>query len=222
MQIANRPVRGLVLGACLSACMAAVGVVSAQAVSMPLVPTSEFYFSEDARTSRPVVAIQGEGEALTEMLVKALARNPRAKAETAQLAHVAMAGGRPELGVELYDRLLRQIGPNDGLYRSVMWNYGWDLYRTGNHADALSRWDGLLKSRNVTADWMPVTFALALWTLDRRDEAVQWYAAAVRTEPGKWSSSDGFEALLPDWQPGERAILAQVQQVWETDPPQWR
>jgi len=196
------------------------GNVAAQTAA-PLVPTSEFYFDEDARTTRPIVAVQGSGDPLVQELLRAISRDPRAKAETAQLAHVAMGGGRPELGRELYGRVLSQIDANDGLYRSVLWNYGWDLYRAGDHAGALAQWQTLLDSRALTADWMPTTFAMALWQLDRRDEAVRWYAAAVRSEPSRWSTSDQYEALLPAWNDEERATLAEVQQAWAANPPEW-
>lgn len=215
----KRPLSGPVLAATLAACLLATGAAAAQS---RLVPISEFYFAEEARTTRPVVAIQGEGDALTEALLKAIGRSPRAQAETAQLAHVAMTGGRPELGIELYERVLRNLGTTDILYRPVLWNYGWDLLRNGDAEGALARWETLLKSRNVTADWMPTTFALALWQLDRKDEAVEWYAAAVRTHPDRWSTPDRFEELLPDWLPAERATLVKVQQAWQADPPQWR
>lgn len=215
----KRPLSGRILGAALTACLLVAGAASAQS---RLVPISEFYFVDEARTTRPVVAIQGEGDALTEALLKAIGRNPRAKAETAQLAHVAMTGGRPELGIELYDRVLRELGTTEVLYRPVLWNYGWDLLRNGHAEAALSRWETLLKSRNVTADWMPVTFALVLWQLDRKDEAVEWYAAAVRTHPDRWSYPDRFDELLPDWLPAERETLVKAQKAWQADPPQWR
>lgn len=217
MKISNLPFAGVAL----TAFLAIAGTVSAQTTTVPLVPTSEFYFANDARTTQPVIAIKGEGEALTDKLVKALARDSRAKKETAQLAHIAFSGGRSGLGTELYQRLLVQVGPNDGLYRTVLWNYGWDLYRSGDHAGALTQWEALLKTRNITADWMPVTFAIALWQLDRRDEAVRWYAAGVRTHPGKWRSTDNHKAALPDWNAQELEVLSQVQQAWEANPPQW-
>lgn len=211
--------RGRVSGSALVACLLMAGAASAQS---RLVPTSEFYFTEEARTTRPVVAIQGEGDALTEALLKAIGRNPRAKAETAQLAHVAMDGGRPELGVELYDRVLRELSTTEVLYRPVLWNYGWDLLRSGDAEGALSRWETLLKSRNVTADWMPTAFALALWQLERKGEAVEWYAAAVRTHPDQWNYPGRFAELLPDWQPSERQTLVKIHEAWQADPPQWR
>lgn len=214
--------RSLFSVAALAAVLAvATTAAAAQTASAPLVPDSEFYFDQDSRTSQPVVAIEGSGDPLVQQLLQAIQRDPRATAETAQLAHVAMAGGRPDLGRELYGRVLAQIDTNHGLYRSVLWNYGWDLYRTGDHAAALDQWRTLVSSRNVDASWMPTTFALVLWQLGRNEEAVQWYAAAVRTEPAKWRDADQYETLLPDWRAEERATLAEVRQAWAAAPPEW-
>lgn len=206
----------------LVALLAVSGAVSALPASAQSLPRpAEFYFDEDASAAHAVVATQQTGDAAVQYLLNAIQRDPRAKEETAHLAHLAMSGGRPELGHELYGRALAQLDSSDRLYRPVMWNYGWDLYRMGEYAEALDRWQTLLVSRNVTAQWMPQTFALVLWSLDRKDEAVQWYAAAVRSEPQLWGSTDKFETLLPDWKPAEHATLAEVQAAWALDPPVW-
>jgi len=203
----------------LVASLALAGPVAAQADR--LVPYAEFYFDADASTAAPIVAQPGSGDAVVERLARAIARNPRDVRATAQLAHLAMQGGRTELGLELYARALGQVSDRDSAYRPLRWNYGWDLYRSGDAAGALAQWRELLRGRSVTASWMPPTFALALWTLGRRDEAVAWYSAAVRSEPAQWSSSDQHAALLPDWSPTELEILGQVQQAWRENPPSW-
>ena len=184
-------------------------------------PAAEFYFDEDPRTARLIVADSGEGDALVAKLLKLIERNPRNREATAQLAHVAMAAGRLDLGHELYRRVLAQTGTNDGIYRPLLWNYGWDLYRTGDAAGALAQWETLARSRGVTAAWMPPTLALALWAVDRREEAVAWYAAAVRTQPELWSTPARFDSLLPDWGEDERALLVEVQRAWQDNPPGW-
>lgn len=201
----------------LAVALALAGAAHAQSLPKP----AEFYFDADANATKPVVAVRESGDEAVERLLKAIKRDPRAVAERAQLAHLAMDGGRPELGRELYNAALAQLDPNDALWRAVLWNYGWDLYRTGAHADALQRWLELANARATTAGWMPPTFALVLWQLGRRDEAVQWYAAAVRTEPTHWRTTEQFPTLLPDWRDAERATLAEVQQAWAANPPSW-
>ncbi|MGO4777379.1 tetratricopeptide repeat protein, partial [Lysobacter sp. 2RAB21] len=65
------------------------------------------------------------------------------------------------------------------------------------------------------------TYAVALWTLGRKDEAVQWYAAAVRSEPDQWRDTSAYASLLPDWRVADRATLAEVQKAWAANPPAW-
>jgi len=205
-----------------AAALAAAGAAHAQS-SGPVMPRpAEFYFDADAKATKPVIAVRETGEAANARLLKQIERDPRAKAEHAQLAHLAMAAGREDLGRELYARAVILIPPSDGvLWRPMMWNYGWDLYRAGDAAGALEQWRALAASRAVNASWMPPTLAIALWSLGRKDEAVQWYAAAVRTEPQQWSGTSHYAALLPDWRDAERATLAEVQAAWAAKPPSW-
>jgi tetratricopeptide (TPR) repeat protein len=194
------------------------GSVHAQSLPKP----AEFYFDADASAQRPVVAVRETGDEAIERLLKIIKRNPRAAAERAQLAQIAMDGGRPELGRELYEAALGQLDSNSSWWRAVRWNYGWGLYRSGAYADALAQWATLVSStRATTASWMPPTFALVLWQLGRHEEALQWYAAAVRSEPQQWRTSEQFATLLPDWRDEERATLEQVQQAWAANPPSW-
>jgi len=68
---------------------------------------------------------------------------------------------------------------------------------------------------------MPPTLALSLWSIGRKDEALQWYGAAVRTEPQQWNNAGRLASLLPDWSDAERATLAEVQAAWSANPPAW-
>ena len=105
--------------------------------------------------------------------------------------------------------------------RSLRWNHGWDLYRRGDAQDALNLWSKAAESTRGNPSWLPTTLALVLWKLERKDEAVAWYAAAVRTEPGQWSDTAAYAQLLPSWNDAERTQLAQVQQAWAANPPAW-
>jgi hypothetical protein len=60
-----------------------------------------------------------------------------------------------------------------------------------------------------------------LWSLDRKTEAVQWYAAAVRTEPNLWGDPTNYVTLLPDWREQDRRRLAEVYAAWQAAPPAW-
>ena len=197
----------------LAAGLAATGSAGAQSLPSP----AEFYFDADS-AAKPVIAVKGDDP--VPRLLKAVERDPHARTEVAQLAHLALEGGQLETGQAYYERALRGLDLSSGLWRPIMWNYGWDLYRSGQHEAALQRWTELVAARGTKGAWVPPTLALALWTAGRRDEAVRWYAAAVRTEPQLWSQPD-LPRLLPDWRDAERAVLAEVQAQWSAHPPAW-
>lgn len=181
---------------------------------------AEFYFDEDERTVRAVTAVEGSDEPARQRLLRMIERNERnANAAQAQLAHIAMASGRADTGRSLYDQLLASLG-RGWLRQSVQWNYGWDLYRNGEVEPALQQWVGAAAGGVQSPAWVPPTFALGLWRLDRQREAVDWYAAAVRTWPDRWSNPD-LAALLPEWTDAERAVLTEVHAAWVEDPPTW-
>lgn len=191
----------------------------AQAQKLPV--PKEFYFDQDPQTTRAIVAIPGEGEAVIDRLAATVQRKPTDVESRAQLARVAMQSGRQTLGEELYRAALKNAAGNQRLLRTVSWNYAWDLYRTGEHQRALEQWQKLLGGWPSSPSWQPPTMALALWKLGFKAEAVAWYAAAVRTEPQQWSSAAGYPQLLPDWREEERETLAEVLAAWQANPPTW-
>jgi Tfp pilus assembly protein PilF len=199
----------LAVGAC---------VFNASAQSLPAV--QEFYFDNDVAAA-PMVVVQGEGGDLVDQLMKHRERGRKSLEATVQLAGVAIAQGRPELGRSLYEQASASAAATSAQGRSVRWNYGWDLYRLGEVDAALAQWTLSQSSLRSNPSWVPPTFALALWSLGRRSEAVQWYAAAVRTEPQQWTTPDRYAELLPGWRDSERATLAEVQQAWAQKPPAW-
>lgn len=201
----------------LAVALAAYAVV-AQAQVLP--KPKEFYFDESADVTRRIVVVEGEGEALTEQLVKARERGRKQVEATAQLAHVAMSSDRVELGKSLYAQALASTQANSVIGRSVRWNYAWDLHRKGETKAAMELWAELARGFGQPA-WVPPTLALGLWQTERKAEALQWYAAAVRTEPTLWSDPANFARLLPEWSEEDRARLAQVYAAWAADPPAW-
>lgn len=197
----------------------AMGSISAQAQNLP--KPKEFYFGDDANVARPIVLIENSGDGLADELVRAMERGRKPVEATAQLAHLAMDSGRLELGKSLYQQAIEKAQARTALGRSVRWNYAWDLFRKGEAEAALEHWRALTADSIGEPSWIPPTLALALWTQGRKDEAVRWYAAAVRTEPDLWSDPANFVQLLPAWQEQERSTLAQVQAAWQAAPPAW-
>ncbi|MCC7633216.1 tetratricopeptide repeat protein [Stenotrophomonas rhizophila] len=215
MAVARHKRAGVMLAAGLAMALTAFG---AAAQSLPAL--QEFYFDKDAAAA-PMVLIQGSDSGLVDQLMKQRERGRKALEATVQLAGVAMAQGRPELGRTLYQEALATAPATTVPGRTVRWNYGWDLFRLGQAEAALAQWNAAVGGMRGNPSWAPPTYALALWTLGRKDEAVRWYAAAVRTEPGLWNDSSRHAQLLPGWRDSERATLVAVQQAWAAQPPAW-
>ena len=211
MAVARQMLAGLVL---------ATGVWAFHASAEPLPALQEFYFDADGAAA-PMVVVQGEPADLVDQLMKHRERGRKQLEATVQLASVAFVQKRPELGRSLYEQALGTAAATSTPGRSVRWNYGWDLFRLGETDAALAQWSAAQSGMRGNPSWAPPTMALALWTLGRKEEAVQWYAAAVRTEPQQWSSTGNFATLLPDWRDSERSTLAEVQQAWAAKPPAW-
>lgn len=206
-------------GKCMLLAVVLASVVfSAHAQSVP--KPKEFYFDEDKTTARPIVVVEGEGEAQVQALVRERDRGRRQLEATAQLAHIAFSDGRTDLGGQLYQQALAQTDAKGTLGRAVRWNYAWDLFRAGQVEPALTRWVEVASAYG-SPSWAPPTLALALWRLDRKQEAVAWFGAAVRTEPTIWIDARNFASQLPDWKQEDRDTLAEVLGAWQANPPTW-
>ena len=195
--------------------------VSAQNAPTPVPRPAEFYFDEDS-AARPLATVAAGDDAAIARLVREMERGGRhAEQATAQLAQLSMASGRTETGMALYAKALGATSGSGPRQRALLWNQAWDLYRNGDVAAALPLWVQAAGDRVVRPAWVPPTLALALWKLDRREEAVAWYAAAVRTYPERWTDPAALEAQLPDWSADDRATLAEVLAAWRQAPPAW-
>lgn len=202
-----------------SLCALVLAFFAMTANGQSLTKPKEFYFDQD-NTARPIVVVEGDVSTVTEQLAKERERGRKAVEATAQLARIAFQQNRTDLGKALYAQAMETRAASTSLGRGIRWNYGWDLYRLGERETALQQWASLVSGHGAPS-WIPPTLALALWSVDRKPEAIQWYAAAVRTEPYLWNDPANFPQLLPDWSASERATLAEVHAAWQSDPPSW-
>lgn len=212
------------LRATLVAALSCVSMgLPAGAFAQDLPRIEEFYFDEDAATRPLATGVDPGSTGAIEQLLKLRERGGRnSESAEAQLAGMLVAGGRVDAGKAMYEDVLSRVDERSHQWRPVVFHYGWSLLRAGETEAALAQWNRLLaNSGGRKPSWAPPTLALALWTLDRRDEAVRWYAAAVRTWPDRWAGTGQYAQLLPDWQESERETLAEVQAAWSEQRPAW-
>lgn len=108
--------------------------------------------------------------------------------------------------------------------RTVLWSYGWALQVNGKHAEALVEWRKAELAHGGRPFWVPYTYAVALWSANRKDEALAYYEAAVRSEPEKWSTEAGVARWTLHWGPLERGSIDEIHAAWSarrgtTSPP---
>ena len=165
---------------------------------------------------------QETGDAAAQKLLKLIERDPRAKAEHAQLAHLAMEGGRTDLGKR---SLHTRPFPHHQYRRAVA------------RGDVELRL-GSLSRRRRRRGGRPMAAALQA----RRSNAAsgcrrRWHwrcgPPVVRTKrcsgmqrpcaPNRNCGAipPAYARLLPDWRDAERATLAEVQAAWAANPPAW-
>ena len=197
-------------------------LVSGLAAAQTSPKIEEFYFDDDRKAMQTFEVVKGSDDAAVRRLKQMAERDGiNAGKAGAQLAHLLMSAGRLQEGRSVYAQLLQRHDQTSGLHRPLLYRYGWDLYRAGEYAAALGQWQKLLVGRGINPAWAPPTMALVLWKLDRKPEALAWYAAAVRSEPARWGRGTLPADLLRDWTDEERADLARVQAAWAKAPPAW-
>lgn len=216
--------RSISVSGCMSwALLALLAIASWSTQAQNLPRPAEFYFDEDRLTTRPYepVALSSISDSTIQGLLRGRLNDRRAIEQVGRIAHTAMTNDRANLGQQLYERALSDIGVNHGSYRQMMWNFARDLQRAGMHELALQRWSELIGSRTLRGSWIPPTMALSLWQARQPQDAIEWYAAMVRTHPQQWSQPGDFSELLPEWTAAERAVLVDVHAAWLADPPSW-
>ncbi len=176
----------------------------AQAAVLP--PIAEFYFDDDS-AARPIEVVSPEGGDVVRRLERALQRDSRNALALGQLAGIAYASDRADTGESFYATALGLASTGGTHQRQLLWNHGWDLFRADRHEAALEEWLKAIAAHRGRPSWAPVTLALALGRLGREAEALEWYAAAVRTRPERYVDRAAMERAYPTWRAEDIDVL---------------
>lgn len=97
--------------------------------------------------------------------------------------------------------------------RRVQWNYGWALLEVDRPAEALRYWQLAEQGHGGKPEWVPLTFALALWRMGEQDRAVRFYDAATRTDP-RLTTAEGVAERVQYWEALPKATATALYEAW--------
>jgi Tfp pilus assembly protein PilF len=166
-------------------------------------PAAQYATAPDPRDRR----------AMTE-LERVVSRDANNIPARVQMALVLLQRGQPARAGNEFRGAIAAAAPGDTLSRYARWNYGWSLFESADPAGALEQWQLAAEQHGGRPDWVPLLYALVLWVQGDREGAVEYYAAAVRTDPARWSTAQALEASISEWPVNARFTLESVRQAW--------
>lgn len=116
-----------------------------------------------------------------------------------------------------YAQAVKAAGDNAHELRFAHWSHGWALLGLELPEASLAEWRESEKLHGGHPYWVPYTYAMGLWAAGRNDEAVAYYAAAVRSFPERWGSRETVRTHSSKMKPEEQALLLAVFNEWEAN-----
>lgn len=97
------------------------------------------------------------------------------------------------------------------------WSYGWALFNLGEDGCALAQWRRAAALAGGHPYWLPYAAAESYWRLGRQRLALQWFAAAVRSQPSRWGSEASIRASTygRNWSDAQRSMLIDMLHAWQ-------
>src|SRR5690606_35961154 len=96
------------------------------------------------------------------------------------------------------------------------WNYGWALFNGADTASALKQWQIAAELHSGNPSWVPTTMAVGLWLTGYNARAVEYYAAAVNSDPDRWSNAVDVAQATADWGANEKLAIEAVHAAWRS------
>lgn len=181
----------------------------------PLPPPAASYVDEDPAAIAVVIVDPSRSDLMQRL--DQLAREPKNawKAHAQRGFQYGLRGQREKLAGDF--AAAAQELPNDPFApRILAWQHGWALFEAGDYAGAIARWQDAERAHGGHPSWVPYTYAVALWRMGRRDEALAYYAAAARSAPDRWGSKAGLERIARKWNKAELTAANELYEAWAT------
>jgi tetratricopeptide (TPR) repeat protein len=195
------------LAALLFSCAAAA------ADTTPLPPPAARYVDEDPAATAIVLVNPSRSDVMQRL--DQLVREPKNawKARAQRGFLYGIRGEREKLDRD-YSAAAEKLPDDPYAPRILAWQHGWALFEAGDYAAALARWQEAERAHGGHPSWVPYTFAVALWRMDRREEALAYYAAAVRSAPERWGSKAGLASITTKWHKPELEAAEALLEAW--------
>lgn len=183
----------------------------AQDTSLP--QPAEAYGMDDPAAVAPkrIDANDNLGKQTLDQILQYDPENVNARIQNAELL---IARGMRQRGLDEYVYALRLAESDPVKLRTVYWNYGWALFRVGEARGAITQWQQAERMHGGTPIWVPTTYAVGLWNAGEKDRALQFYKAAVTSNPRRWGEAAGLKESTANWGPAEKAAIEAVYAAW--------
>jgi tetratricopeptide (TPR) repeat protein len=191
--------------------LVAATALQAQAPKLPV--PSETYGEDDPAAVRPK-PIDPTDVRARQMLEQVLQYDPENVSARIQNANLMIARGLRQRGLGEYEYVRRVAQQDPKKLRQVIWNYGWALFETGDARRAMAEWMEAERLHGGQPAWVPTTYAVGLWVAGDRDLAVQFYRAAVNSNPRRWGEERGLAEATRAWAPNEKVAIDAVYAAW--------
>lgn len=205
--------RALLLLFCL-AC--APSAKAADAVALPRPEPAAVYRDRDP-AALYYAAPPGRNAQFRRNLNASIRSNPNNAAALIQRAYLHHASGDIEEGDRDFIRVIEVTADDPLLRRRALWSLGWSAFNRDDPRQAMAFWQQAADAFDGRAGWLPYSMALAAWAAGDQALAMDWYDAAVRSDP-QWRQAEGVDARTLRWKPREREVARAVFQAWSARP----
>lgn len=184
--------------------------------SLALPPLDIAYLDADP-AAQEITRIDAEDAGQRSALESQLRRDPRNALLRLQLAQSLADRGMRQRVVRELAAAERVVDAGSGLGRAVQFNAGWIQFRLGDFEAATQHWENARVQHGGAPSWVPLSYALLLWSQGDREAALRYYERAATDRPdlfGREGALDAQSAALSHLRPGELFALESMREAW--------
>lgn len=190
-------------------------VLAAPAAAQDALPTpAERYVDKDGAAVMPKEVAPNDNRARRQ-LEQILEYSPEHVPARVQHGFHLVARGMNNRAEQEFEYAIRISDPDSLNQRHAHWGYGWGLFRMGEYRRAIAQWMEAERLHGGKPAWAPWTYAIGLWMAGDRELALQFWNAAVRSDPDRWGASRGLEREIRDWFPNQRLAAEALHAEWK-------